>query len=141
MSQGTKGRHSHFCSRGRLAGTLIQPLRTFGIKCKQAQTPSCKFSTIDGLASTHRIPDADDQSFVNKVSQSHQLDEPPEFCGGIVADPMGLGKTLTMIALAATDANVRDLPPSLIIVPPPREYTLPGSFYVDGPSLIIDTSA
>ncbi|KAK0740189.1 SNF2 family N-terminal domain-containing protein [Schizothecium vesticola] len=57
--------------------------------------------------------------FVNKVSQSHQLGEPPEFCGGIVADPMGLGKTLTMIALAATDANVRDLTPSLIIVPPP----------------------
>ncbi|KAK5656662.1 hypothetical protein OQA88_4642 [Cercophora sp. LCS_1] len=62
--------------------------------------------------------------FVNKVSQSHQLEEPPEFCGGIVADPMGLGKTLTMIALAATDAHLSDLPPSLIIVPPPREYNL-----------------
>jgi len=58
-----------------------------------------------------------------------------------VADPMGLGKTLTMIAFAATDANVRDLPPLLIIVPPPREYTLLGLFYVDGPSLIINTSA
>ncbi|KAK4441885.1 SNF2 family N-terminal domain-containing protein [Podospora aff. communis PSN243] len=57
--------------------------------------------------------------FINKVSQFHQLEEPPEFCGGIVADPMGLGKTLTMIALAATDANDTDLTPSLIIVPPP----------------------
>ncbi|KAK1751104.1 SNF2 family N-terminal domain-containing protein [Echria macrotheca] len=57
--------------------------------------------------------------FVNNVSQSHQVEEPDEFCGGIVADPMGLGKTLTMIALAATDALKTNLAPSLIIVPPP----------------------
>ncbi len=31
------------------------------------------------------------------------MEEPPQFCGGIIADPMGLGKTLTMIALIATD--------------------------------------
>lgn len=57
-----------------------------------------------------------------------------------MADPMGLGKTLTMIALAATDANSGDLTPSLIIVPPPREYSPPGTLSVDGPSLKIDTS-
>ncbi|KAK3376276.1 SNF2 family N-terminal domain-containing protein, partial [Lasiosphaeria ovina] len=68
--------------------------------------------------------------FVNKISNSAHRDEPPEFCGGIVADPMGLGKTLTMIALVATDRSGAfhnpgsGLPspvrmPSLILVPPP----------------------
>ncbi|KAL8392520.1 hypothetical protein RB595_002638 [Gaeumannomyces hyphopodioides] len=67
--------------------------------------------------------------FVNRISQAWHTDEPPEFCGGIVADPMGLGKTLTMIALAATDysemfRDTSDTPkleilPTLIIVPPP----------------------
>ncbi|KAL8327367.1 hypothetical protein RB597_003610 [Gaeumannomyces tritici] len=67
--------------------------------------------------------------FVNRISQAWHTDEPPEFCGGIVADPMGLGKTLTMIALAATDysemfRDISDTPkleilPTLIIVPPP----------------------
>lgn len=63
--------------------------------------------------------------------------EPPPFRGGIVADPMGLGKTLTMIALAATDLDPATEKRSqnmsedsneqhwnhatLIIVPPPRK--------------------
>ncbi len=42
-------------------------------------------------------------SFINLISGSHQYKEPPQFLGGIIADPMGLGKTLTMIALVATD--------------------------------------
>ncbi|KAK3368855.1 SNF2 family N-terminal domain-containing protein [Lasiosphaeria ovina] len=48
-------------------------------------------------------------------------DAPPQFCGGIVADPMGLGKTLTMIALIAADKQSvpSSSPPSLILVPPP----------------------
>lgn len=65
-------------------------------------------------------------------------EEPPPFRGGIVADPMGLGKTLTMIALAASDIDMAKPHPdgfydhevgknyvdaTLIIVPPPREYT------------------
>lgn len=33
----------------------------------------------------------------------HQYTEPQEFFGGIIADPMGFGKTLTMIALIASD--------------------------------------
>ncbi|KAL6404091.1 hypothetical protein AUP68_13471 [Ilyonectria robusta] len=71
--------------------------------------------------------------FFNRVSGAHQLEEPQQFCGGIVADPMGLGKTLTMIALAATDLdgddaqvhlgvggdNKRHTPATLIVVPPP----------------------
>ncbi|WAO82928.1 Hypothetical protein NCS54_00010400 [Fusarium falciforme] len=68
--------------------------------------------------------------FINRVSKSCHPNEPPEFRGGIVADPMGLGKTLTMISLIATDkgqvvrnqispmSTLRSMP-SLILVPPP----------------------
>ncbi|KAK4142686.1 ATP-dependent DNA helicase [Dichotomopilus funicola] len=59
--------------------------------------------------------------FVNRISQIPQTAEPPEFCGGIVADPMGLGKTLTMIALIAAEKHSSSSAgwPSLILVPPP----------------------
>ena len=74
-------------------------------------------------------------SFVNKISDFHQNEEPPQFYGGIIADRMGLGKTLTMIALAATDLDSdkdsgmhlymdEDDKPhvsaTLVIIPPPR---------------------
>ncbi|RFU25005.1 hypothetical protein B7463_g11336, partial [Scytalidium lignicola] len=72
--------------------------------------------------------------FVNRISNAYQADEPPQFYGGIIADPMGLGKTLTMIALAATDLDSdedarihmgtdeddrHDVSATLIIIPPP----------------------
>jgi len=70
--------------------------------------------------------------FLNKISGTSQPNEPKEFYGGIIADPMGLGKTLTMISLVATDKSIvgRRIPtapvsnpmPSLILVPPPREW-------------------
>ncbi|PMD50139.1 uncharacterized protein K444DRAFT_546687 [Hyaloscypha bicolor E] len=41
--------------------------------------------------------------FINRISGAYQTEEPPQFFGGIIADPMGLGKTLSMIALIATD--------------------------------------
>lgn len=46
-----------------------------------------------------------DRYFINRVSNAAQEDPPQQFSGGIVADPMGLGKTLTMIALAAGDLD------------------------------------
>jgi len=72
-------------------------------------------------------------SFTNRVSDTYQTDEPPQFYGGIVADPMGLGKTLSMISLIASDINLdhSDLSNlsgvdteessgrTLVIVPPP----------------------
>lgn len=80
-------------------------------------------------------------SFINRVSDSHQVEEPDQFYGGIVADPMGFGKTLIMIALVATDlSNSPQLtsetrlgdefegdpgytsPQTLIIIPPSRTY-------------------
>lgn len=76
-------------------------------------------------------------NFVNRISASHQEEEPPQSYGGIAADPMGLGKTLTMIALAASDLEssldtakgstereVEDKPciaATLVVIPPPRK--------------------
>ncbi|KAI0804448.1 SNF2 family N-terminal domain-containing protein [Xylaria sp. FL0064] len=68
--------------------------------------------------------------FVNLISGSHQSKEPPQFLGGIIADPMGLGKTLTVIALVATDLQedhfveheISEVEPNhatLIVVPAP----------------------
>ncbi|KAM0231289.1 hypothetical protein ACHAPO_008672 [Fusarium lateritium] len=68
--------------------------------------------------------------YLNRVSGASQVEEPPQCYGGIVADPMGLGKTLTMIALVATDMNNQNrndnsgeefdqtVPTTLIVVPP-----------------------
>ncbi|KAL5120620.1 hypothetical protein ACEQ8H_001368 [Pleosporales sp. CAS-2024a] len=52
------------------------------------------------------LDSSNDRKFFNRISNTHQSKEPPPFYGGIVADPMGLGKTLTMIALAATDLEL-----------------------------------
>ncbi|KAK4031172.1 putative SWI SNF-related matrix-associated actin-dependent regulator of chromatin subfamily A member 3-like 3 [Parachaetomium inaequale] len=70
------------------------------------------------------------KSFVNTVSQTCQEDEPSAFCGGIVADPMGLGKTLTMIALVAVEKHSSSLARalSLIIVPPPFHFCFLDAF-------------
>ncbi|KAK3324554.1 SNF2 family N-terminal domain-containing protein [Cercophora scortea] len=71
------------------------------------------------------------KAYLNRVSQEVQDQEPPQFQGGIIADPMGLGKTLSMISLIATDteralrASQRHgltpeykTAPSLVVVPP-----------------------
>jgi hypothetical protein len=75
--------------------------------------------------------------FQNTITRACQPDEPPQFYGGIVADPMGLGKTLTMIALVATDidadktivtdveetdTDLRDVAATLVIIPPPSKH-------------------
>ncbi|KAG4282308.1 hypothetical protein FPRO06_08981 [Fusarium proliferatum] len=52
--------------------------------------------------------------FYNTVSGAVQVEQPPQFYGGIVADPMGLGKTLSMIALVACDVRAEDTEPSLL---------------------------
>ncbi|KAI1093509.1 SNF2 family N-terminal domain-containing protein [Rostrohypoxylon terebratum] len=72
--------------------------------------------------------------FINTIASTCQSEEPPQFRGGIIADPMGLGKTLTMISLVATDLDPRygagafhieesidriRTPATLIIIPPP----------------------
>lgn len=44
-----------------------------------------------------------DRKFINRILGNHQDTAPPPFYGGIIADPMGLGKTLPMVALAASD--------------------------------------
>ncbi|KAF4985603.1 hypothetical protein FDECE_16440 [Fusarium decemcellulare] len=71
--------------------------------------------------------------FHNRVSNTYQSDEPPQFYGGVIADPMGLGKSLSMIALIACDLQLDLGDPSslsgadaekssgrtLVVVPPP----------------------
>ena len=76
-------------------------------------------------------------SFINRISGAYQTEEPPQFYGGIIADPMGLGKTLSMIALIATDlggyhyrgfamhGSIDDdasNKTTLVIVPPPGTF-------------------
>lgn len=72
-------------------------------------------------------------SFINRVSNAVQLGEPPQFYGGIISDPMGLGKTLSIIGLIAYDITIDRSNPStltgvsavsssdqtLVVVPPP----------------------
>lgn len=68
----------------------------------------------------------------------HGANMPRQIYGGIIADPMGLGKTLTMIALVASDLDSQtpmpvdddldqtvlpSIPATLVIVPPPCEYS------------------
>ncbi|KAI9149178.1 putative SWI/SNF-related matrix-associated actin-dependent regulator of chromatin [Paramyrothecium foliicola] len=75
----------------------------------------------------------DGRLFINTISGSYQREAPTQFYGGIIADPMGLGKTLSMISLIAHDKasgwlnNLTDTDSSdrlavsatLVIVPPP----------------------
>lgn len=85
------------------------------------------------LASRH--PALKYSRFVNTISDAYQAEEPPQFPGGIIADSMGLGKTLTMIALVATyleasagsaihehsmDDNEFDTSATLNMMPPTR---------------------
>ncbi|KAL6878767.1 SNF2 family N-terminal domain-containing protein [Trichoderma novae-zelandiae] len=73
------------------------------------------------------------KSFVNRVSGAAQAEPPQQFYGGIIADSMGLGKTLSMISLIASDLLLNRSDPNsviganaeessgrtLIVVPPP----------------------
>ncbi|KAJ3493714.1 hypothetical protein NLG97_g4558 [Lecanicillium saksenae] len=76
------------------------------------------------------LDNANGRFYINALSGSGSEDPPPPFGGGIIADPMGLGKTLTMIALAATDLEKpinhgqvqgynNSVSATLFIVPPP----------------------
>jgi hypothetical protein len=67
--------------------------------------------------------------FVNNLTQARQASTPEPFRGGILADSMGLGKSLSMIALIMQDAAASakspprtshtnfDVPTTLLIVP------------------------
>ncbi|KAF4975682.1 hypothetical protein FZEAL_7572 [Fusarium zealandicum] len=61
--------------------------------------------------------------YLNNVNGSSQYKPPHDFRGGIIADSMGSGKTLSMIALIAHDkirmTNRRGVNTTLVVVPPP----------------------
>jgi hypothetical protein len=56
-----------------------------------------------GLDIWEAVDTSQGRFYLNRVSETDQPEPPPQFFGGIIADPMGLGKTLTMISLAAHD--------------------------------------
>ena len=76
--------------------------------------------------------------YLNNVSGNRQLHAPRAFRGGLIADHMGLGKSLSMIALIASDANemgprhpslTEHAKTTLIIVPSTRKIPLPRVLY------------
>ncbi|XTI84482.1 putative hydrolase [Cenococcum geophilum] len=72
------------------------------------------------------------RAFVNQVTETCRSEPPPQFSGGILADPMGLGKTLTMISLIASDAISSQSEPCLLDVESP-----PQNFSYRKPTLVI----
>jgi hypothetical protein len=64
--------------------------------------------TAQGQDIWEKADTSQDRYYFNHISKSDQPEPPPEFRGGIVADPMGLGKTLTMISLIAHDFSMKD---------------------------------
>jgi SNF2 family DNA or RNA helicase len=69
---------------------------------------------------------------MNNISGASQYISPPDFRGGILADSMGCGKTLSMIALIAHDGimTTREIDLSkekttLVVVPPSCEFINP----------------
>lgn len=65
-------------------------------------------------------------SYCNNVVDWKDYSAPVNFRGGILSDQMGLGKTLSMLALIANDKSQRGTAPetqrysTLIVVPPQR---------------------
>ena len=67
--------------------------------------------------------------YTNMINNERLYTKPPKFRGGILADPMGLGKSLIILSLIATDprtkfrqpASIKQSSGTLLIVPPARK--------------------
>jgi SWI/SNF-related matrix-associated actin-dependent regulator of chromatin subfamily A3 len=59
-------------------------------------------------------------TYFNNITEESQFEPPPEFRGGILADHMGLGKSLSMIALIASDQTHTQLDPDASVLPSGR---------------------
>ena len=58
--------------------------------------------------------------YINTVTGEQQPEPPPDFRGGVIADQMGLGKSLSIIAMIARDKDDPfqcPLPPAEVSVP------------------------
>lgn len=85
------------------------------------------------LSSTEKIV-SNWTRYFNTITELSQKAAPPNSRGGLLADQMGLGKSLTMIALIAlntcrtrepfvytTDGHLKRLKSTLVVVPYSRE--------------------
>lgn len=85
---------------------------------------------VQSLPSAH-VPPTDSIRYTNTITNQQQSSPPPEFRGGLLADQMGLGKSLSMISLIAahpagsldlktfTDCDPKQMPvkATLLVVP------------------------
>ena len=60
---------------------------------------------VNSLQSAH-VPPTDCFRYTNTITDQQQSSLPPEFRGGLLADQMGLGKSLSMISLIAAHPAV-----------------------------------
>lgn len=51
------------------------------------------------------LSNTDPFSFINNITDHRQYQKPEQFRGGILADPMGLGKSLSMISLLVSESH------------------------------------
>ncbi|KAK7987390.1 hypothetical protein PG989_007705 [Apiospora arundinis] len=99
-------------------------------------SPSCCAENVGGgLMNFHAHP-IYGKLWTPVTSGISQSDEPDEFAGGIVADPMGLGKTLTMISLVATDTGSSNFPQGVLDSSKDEKTRTPATLIVVPPPLI-----
>jgi SWI/SNF-related matrix-associated actin-dependent regulator of chromatin subfamily A3 len=104
---------------------------TFGSKRLMRLAISRKFPF------TYRKKSADVTSYTNMITEVSQKTQPSDCRGGLLADQMGLGKSLTMISLIAlstcktsepiiftTKGTLRRLKSTLVVVPYSRKLRL-----------------
>ena len=78
--------------------------------CGVHQWRTCTVCSFCMMHSKHKVRlrssrHVDQSRYLNNVSERRQCEPPPPFYGGILSDHMGLGKSLSMIALMALDKN------------------------------------
>ncbi|TLS30089.1 hypothetical protein PpBr36_02652 [Pyricularia pennisetigena] len=108
----TKSRPSHSCSSENGDGPSLAKEKISGswnpAPTKTCEQPNFIFRVSIESGETITLNNLTNRRFHNRVSGHRQVEEPPQFFGGVIADPMGFGKTLTMIALVASGLGVTD---------------------------------